>query len=110
DRLMLRRAINNLLSNAVRHTPEGGQIRAIADDSDVASITLSVENTGETIAPEQLPRLFDRFYRASASRQSTGEGAGLGLAITRSIAHAHGGEVFAHSDKGLTRFVLTLPA
>ena len=88
DRLMLRRAVNTLLSNAVRQTPKGGVIKAVIDESDAAIITLSIENTGETIAPEHLVRLFDRFYRANASPQSFGEGAGLGLAITRSIAHA----------------------
>lgn len=109
DRLMLRRAVNNLLSNAVRHTPKGGVIKAVIDDSDAAIITLSIENTGETIAPEHLVRLFDRFYRANASPQSFGEGAGLGLAITRSIAHAHGGEVLAHSENGVTRLEIRLP-
>lgn len=109
DRLMLRRAIHNLLSNAVRHTPEGGRIAAVIDDSDGSTITIAVENTGETILPEHLPRLFDRFYRASASRQSSGEGAGLGLAITRSIAIAHGGQVLAYSEHGVSRFEMRLP-
>ncbi|HUY02269.1 MAG TPA: ATP-binding protein, partial [Rhodocyclaceae bacterium] len=70
---------------------------------------LSVANTGETIAAEQLPRLFDRFYRVDASRQRHGEGAGLGLAITRSIAHAHGGEALVRSEAGVTSFELRLP-
>jgi len=109
DRLMLRRAVNNLLSNAVRHTPEGGRIAVRVDDSDVSTVVLSVQNTGETIAPEHLPRLFDRFYRVHASRQRFGEGAGLGLAITRSIAHAHGGEALAHSEGGFTTFEIRLP-
>ncbi len=110
DRLMLRRAINNLLSNAVRHTPESGRIAVCLDDSNASVSVLSVENTGETIAPEHLPRLFDRFYRADLSRQHTGEGVGLGLAIARSIAHAHGGEVLAHSKEGITTFEIRLPA
>lgn len=109
DRLMLRRAINNLLSNAMRHTPEGGSIEVYVDGSDGSTVVLSVQNTGETIAPEHLPRLFDRFYRVHASRQHLGEGAGLGLAITRSIAHAHGGETFAHSEGGFTTFEIRLP-
>lgn len=110
DRLMLRRAVNNLLSNAVRHTPEGGRIEVRVDDSASGStVVLSVQNTGETIAPEHLPRLFDRFYRAHVSRQRFGEGAGLGLAITRSIAHAHGGEALAHSEGGFTTFEIRLP-
>ena len=109
DRLMLRRAVNNLLSNAVRHTPEGGRIAVRVDDSDGSNIVLSVENTGKTIAREHLPRLFDRFYRVDASRQHFGEGAGLGLAITRSIAQAHGGEAYARSEDGVTIFEIRLP-
>jgi heavy metal sensor kinase len=109
DRLMLRRAVNNLLSNAVRHTPERGKIEVRVDDSGISTVVLSVQNTGETIAPEHLPRLFDRFYRIHASRQRFGEGAGLGLAITRSIAHAHGGEALARSEGGFTTFEIRLP-
>ncbi|PKM13671.1 heavy metal sensor histidine kinase [Methylomonas sp. 11b] len=109
DRLMLRRAVNNLLSNALRHTPKGERIKIRVDDSDVSIVVLSVQNTGETITPAHLPRLFDRFYRVHASRQRFGEGAGLGLAITRSIAHAHGGEALAHSEGGITTFEIRLP-
>jgi two-component system, OmpR family, heavy metal sensor histidine kinase CusS len=109
DRLMLRRAVNNLLSNAVRHTPKGGRIKIRVDNSDASTVVLSVQNTGETIAPEHLPRLFDRFYRVHASRQRFGEGAGLGLAITRSIARAHGGEASVHSKDGFTTFEIRLP-
>lgn len=72
--------------------------------------SLAVENTGDTIAPQHLPRLFDRFYRADPSRQRLAEGAGLGLAITRSIMQAHGGDVSVSSADGLTVFELRLPA
>ena len=109
DRLMLRRSVNNLLSNAVHHTPEGGRIAVQVNDSGSSGIVLSVSNTGETIAPEQLPRLFDRFYRADPSRQRFGDGAGLGLAITRSIALAHGGDVSVRSEAGVTTFEIRLP-
>ncbi|MBS3951763.1 MAG: heavy metal sensor histidine kinase [Methylomicrobium sp.] len=109
DRLMLRRAINNLIANAVCHTPEKGRITVRIDDSAKSTVVLSVQNTGKTIAPEHLPRLFDRFYRVHASRQRFGEGAGLGLAITRSIAHAHGGEALVHSKDGFTTFEIWLP-
>ncbi len=95
DKLMLRRVIANLLSNAIRHTPTGGQIQ-VRIGQNGAGTTLAVENTGESIAPEHLPRIFDRFYRADPSRHR-GEGAGLGLAITRSIIRAHGGEISARS-------------
>ncbi len=112
DRLMLRRAVNNLLSNALRHTPPGGRIAVRIDkvvDADGAQVVLAIANTGEAIAPAHLPRLFDRFYRVDASRQNFGEGAGLGLAITRSIAHAHGGETFVRSEEGGTTFEIRLP-
>ena len=110
DRLMLRRAIGNLLSNAVRHTPPGGRVTVRLDDAAVGEAVVSVVNDGETIAAEQLPRLFDRFWRVDSSRQHAGEGAGLGLAITRSIARAHQGDVGVSSADGVTTFKLRLPA
>ncbi len=109
DRLMLRRAINNLLSNAVRHTPRGGCVMIRIDDAGDGTVKLSVENTGDTIPAEHLPRLFDRFYRVDASRQRFSEGAGLGLAITRSILRAHGGDAAVYSRNGTTRFDLIIP-
>lgn len=109
DRLMLRRAISNLLSNAIRHTHEGGEINARIASSSEGGIRLSVENTGDAIPAEHLHRLFDRFYRADPSRQRSSEGAGLGLAITRSIIRAHGGEVMVRSEHGVTCFELHIP-
>ncbi|MBR0568789.1 heavy metal sensor histidine kinase [Azoarcus sp. L1K30] len=108
DRLMLRRAISNLLSNALRHTSQGCTVDidiAHADDE----VVLSVSNPGDTIAPDQLARIFERFHRAGPDRHRHGEGAGLGLAITRSIIAAHGGRVTVKSDAGLTTFLVTLP-
>lgn len=107
DRLMLRRAISNLLSNALRHTPTGGMVTVRIDEQE--QVLLSVENTGASIPAEHLPRLFDRFYRVDSSRQRTTEGSGLGLAITRSILTAHGGAISVASAEGLTRFSMTLP-
>ena len=110
DRLMLRRALSNLLSNAIRHTPRGGEVSVkIAGDGD-GFVSVSVENPGEPIPAEHLPRIFDRFYRIDPSRQRAGEGAGLGLAITRSIIRAHGGRISVSSDSNTTRFELRLPA
>ena len=109
DRLMLRRAVSNLLSNAIRHAPPGGTVAVEVGDTDRSAVTLAVENPGADIPPEHLPRLFDRFYRVAASRQRAGEGAGLGLAIVRSIARAHGGDASVHSANGLTRFELRIP-
>ncbi|MCL4183421.1 MAG: heavy metal sensor histidine kinase [Burkholderiaceae bacterium] len=109
DRPMLRRAIGNLLSNAIRHTARGGTIRVTIVANAAGAIELAIENPGETIAAEHLPRLFDRFYRVEAARHSSSDGAGLGLAITRSIVEAHGGTIGVASSDGLTRFTIVLP-
>ena len=109
DRLMVRRALSNLLSNAIRHSPEHGQVR-IAIRSTPQGAEVSVSNQGEAIAPDVLPRLFDRFYRAdTARRHPASDGAGLGLAITRAIMQAHGGTVSASSEHGINRFTLVFP-
>jgi two-component system heavy metal sensor histidine kinase CusS len=106
DRLMLRRAVSNLLSNALKYTPAKGQVD-IAIESTPAHVVLRVSNTGEAIAAEHLPRLFDRFYRADKSRtHSESDGAGLGLAITRAIVEAHGGKVGVQSADGKIVFAL----
>ena len=109
DRLMFRRALSNLLSNALRHTPAGGNVRiiviALPNGTEV-----SVENTGEDIDPEVLPRLFDRFYRADPARaHPTSDGAGLGLAITKAIVEAHGGLISVTSAQGVTCFSMVFP-
>ena len=109
DRLMVRRALSNLLSNAIRHSPEHGQV-CIAIRSTPQGAEVSVGNQGEAIAPDVLPRLFDRFYRAdTARRHPASDGAGLGLAITRAIMQAHGGTVSASSEHGINRFTLVFP-
>lgn len=108
DRLMLRRALSNLLSNAIRHTPRGGTVSVGIGPAANGFVSVVVENPGEPIAVEHLPRIFDRFYRVDSSRQRTSEGAGLGLAITRSIVAAHGGQTRVFSDTS-TRFELLLP-
>ncbi len=109
DRLMLRRALSNLLSNALRYTPRGGTVKVTLAYSNEHCV-LTVENPGESIPAQHLPRLFERFYRADASRQhATGEGTGLGLAITQAIVQAHQGRVWATSMAGLTCFSIQLP-
>ena len=110
DRLMLRRAISNLLSNAIDHTPHGGRVNVCLEPAGDGGVRLSVENPGDGIAPEHLPRLFDRFYRVDPSRQRSTDGAGLGLAIAKAIAVAHRGTVRAVSADGLTRFEMLFPA
>lgn len=108
DKLMLRRAMGNLLSNAVRHAMAKTSIfvRIVADTD---AIAISMENTGDTIAPQHLKRVFDRFFRADPSRHRSSEGTGLGLAITESIVVAHGGSISAESSNGLTTFTVLLP-
>jgi two-component system heavy metal sensor histidine kinase CusS len=109
DRLMQRRAISNLLSNALRHTPPNGLIK-VEIKTTGEQVALTVENTGVEIGAELLPRLFDRFFRADKSRaQPEADGAGLGLAITRAIVQAHGGTVGVSSSDGKTRFTLAFP-
>lgn len=109
DRLMLRRALSNLLSNAIRHTPRHAAVKVIIKPEESNKIRLTFENPGESIPQEHLPRLFDRFYRVDSSRQKTSDGAGLGLAITKSIVEAHQGTIQAFSENGMTRFEITFP-
>jgi two-component system heavy metal sensor histidine kinase CusS len=110
ERLMMRRAISNLLSNAVNRTARGGCVNVRIEAADAGAIRLTVENPGETISAEHLPRLFERFYRVDPARQRLSDGAGLGLAITRSIVVAHNGTIRAFSANGLTRFEILFPA
>jgi two-component system heavy metal sensor histidine kinase CusS len=109
DTLMIRRALSNLLSNAIAHTPSGGRVDVLIAGSESGTVTIRVRNEGEAIPPEHLPRLFDRFYRVDPARERTSGGAGLGLAITKSIVTAHGGTISVSSAKGLTQFEAILP-
>jgi two-component system heavy metal sensor histidine kinase CusS len=106
---MVRRAIGNLVSNALRHTPDAGDVRIeivrVGDDA----VCVAVENRGSPIAAEHLARIFDRFYRVDPSRHRSGENAGLGLAIARSIVVAHGGRIEARPRDDGARFEVTLP-
>lgn len=109
DRSMVRRALANLLSNAIRHADASSRVTVrLTCDRQRASV--AVENAGSGIAAEHLDRVFDRFYQADPSRSKCGEGSGLGLAIVRSIANLHGGDVQARSDNGLTTFTIAFPA
>ena len=108
DRLMIRRALSNLLSNAIRYTPPGHRVTVNLATAD-HQIGVQIRNPGPVIPEEHLSRIFDRFYRLDASRQRSGEGAGLGLAIAKSIIEAHGGRISAQSTTGATTFELSLP-
>jgi two-component system sensor histidine kinase BaeS len=102
--------LQNLVANAVRHTPRGGRIalRAAPDGDDVV---LVVEDSGPGIPPEHLPHVFDRFYRVDSARDARSGGSGLGLSIVRAVVEQHGGRVAAaNGAMGGARFELRLPA
>ena len=108
DPTLLRRALANLLANAVRHADAGSAI-VLSAERDGQGMTLAVENRGPTIPPRHLGRLFDRFYRADAARVGSSESNGLGLSIVRSIMSLHQGRWGATSHDGATRFTLYFP-
>ncbi|WP_435835772.1 sensor histidine kinase [Streptomyces anulatus] len=112
DPVRLRQAVGNLVSNAVRHTPEGGRVTlcAYAHEEGDGTVLVEVTDTGSGIPPEDLPHVFDRFWRAEKSRSRRTGGSGLGLAIVRKLVEAHGGTVDATSVEGEgSTFVLRLP-
>jgi signal transduction histidine kinase len=109
DRDRLARVLQNLLRNAVRHTPEGGLVRVATSPSPGPVVIVS--DTGPGIAREDLPHIFERFYRGDASRARDTGGAGLGLAITREFVEAMGGSISVESPPGEgATFTIQLPA
>lgn len=109
DRLMIQRAISNLLSNAIRHCPAGQSI-SIVIENQADQVSLLVGNPGAGIEPQHLAHLFDRFYRVDTSRSRAEGGTGLGLAIVRSIMSLHQGSAAAQSTPdGITIFRLSFP-
>jgi signal transduction histidine kinase len=104
----LAQVLANLLSNAVRYTPPGGSITVRAERRP-DDLLVSVANTGEGIPPEDLDRVFERFYRVEKSRDRARGGAGIGLAIVKQLVESSGGRVGAESGDGTTRFWFSLP-
>ena len=99
----------NLLLNAVNYTPAGGEISLSACGSD-DTVEISVSDTGVGIAPDELPRLFTRFFRGKFAVREAVQGAGLGLAITKTIVEGHGGTIEVHSTVGEgSTFTVRLP-
>jgi signal transduction histidine kinase len=110
DPSRLRQVFSNLLANAIHHTPPGGEI-IVSGGIEEEHIVLTIRDTGVGIPPEQLPHLFDRFYRVDTSRKRDTGGSGLGLAIVKALVEIHQGKVFAESaghNKGST-FTVRLP-
>ncbi len=111
DRERIAEVLANLLANALRHTPAGGNVR-VTTSGDEAGAQIAVIDSGEGIPPEYLERIFERFFRVDPARSRSSGGTGIGLAIVRAIVDAHGGSVTAASDgvgRGAT-FTVRLPA
>jgi two-component system sensor histidine kinase BaeS len=104
----IEQAIENLVANALRHTPGRGTVTLRAAQADGVA-TLSVSDTGGGIAPEHLPHVFERFYKVDASRAAESTGSGLGLSITKAIIERHGGTIRVTSQPGRTTFTVLLP-
>lgn len=109
DHELLTQLTTNLVANAVKYTPHGGSVRVEAEVDD-ASVVLRVADTGIGISPEELPRIFDEFYRSRNGRSFTTKGTGLGLSIVKSISDAHGARLSVESEVGNgTSFTVSLP-
>ncbi len=109
DAARIGRVLNNLVGNALRYTPPGGRVEVSAQRA-AGSVEVSVFDTGEGIRAEDLPHIFEQFYRGEKSRSRATGGAGLGLAIARGIILAHGGEISVESSPSQgTRFIFTIP-
>ena len=109
DKGMLKQLMRILVDNAIKYTPPGGHI-TLTMKLEGAHCVLSVTDTGEGIAPEEMSRIFDRFYRSDQARVAQTSGHGLGLSIARIITVAHGGKITVRSKKGTgTNFAVKLP-
>lgn len=98
DPALLRRALGNLIVNALRHTPAGGRVVVQVAMTSAREAEIIVSDTGDGISPEDLPHIFDRFYRADSARSRKDSGSGLGLAIVKSIVQLHGGDISIQSE------------
>jgi signal transduction histidine kinase len=104
----LEQAVDNLVINALRHTPAGGRV-TMRTALEGERLLIAVEDTGAGIPAEHLDHVFDRFYKADPSRAATHQGSGLGLSIVRAIVERHGGQIRVASRPGETRFSIQLP-
>ncbi len=110
DEMRMTQVLDNLIGNALQHTPDGGAIILRADATNDA-VRLAVADSGAGIAPQDLPRVFERFYRGDKARQSEQGSSGLGLAIAKALVEAHGGKIWAESALGQgATFFIALPA
>jgi signal transduction histidine kinase len=110
----MRQTLHNLLNNALEHTPSGGRIQVQVEQQET-NLIIEIQDTGAGIHPDQLPHIFERFYRTDTTRSQeerpSGAGTGLGLAIAKAIVEAHDGQITAESpgpNQG-TRITISLP-
>ena len=109
DRDRLKQALLNLVGNAIKYTPSGGEVK-LSLQKDEEWVRIAVRDTGIGIAPENIPHLFDRFYRVDKARARDAGGAGLGLAIAKSVVDAHSGKITVESQVGKgSTFTIWLP-
>ena len=107
EAIKIQRAVSNLLDNALKYTQEGGSV-TVSLQGDRSRVVLRVKDTGPGISPQDLPRIFDRFYKGDQSRSRGGTG--LGLTLARAICRAHGGDIEVKSVPGKgSDFTMTLP-
>ncbi len=111
DSQRIAQVLGNLVSNAIRHTPESGSVECrLTRDTNAKQVLFAVSDTGSGISPEALPHIFERFYRADSSRSRAGGGTGLGLSIAKQLVELHGGRIWAESEPGRgTRVTFALP-
>ena len=108
DARLIRRMVDELLDNAEKYTPEGGSIRMVVNRDRKLRLRIVVSNSGDTIPPEALQKIFDRFYRVDPARARDTGGYGLGLCVAKSIAELHGGTITASSENGINVFTVIL--
>jgi two-component system heavy metal sensor histidine kinase CusS len=109
ERSLFRRALTNLIHNAVQHSQPGAAVRIVIAEAR-GSVRVAVSNPGAAFSIDNTERLFDRFYRADTARKNSGENHGLGLSIVKAVAKMHGGTVFANSERGLNTVGFTVIA
>jgi len=104
----LEQAVENLVANALRHTPPGGDIE-MCGRAENGAVVLTVADSGAGIAPEHVPHIFERFYKVDAARARDANGSGLGLSIAKAIVERHQGSIEVTSAPGRTAFTIVLP-